>query len=170
MFTTLRNAKADIVLMKTLLPAAEQIARSEGVETPGAEHLLLASLDLDDAIAKDALLSFKVDQPALRAAINKQHQQALDSIGIVADEDAITSTLPLPGQPSGPYRSQGSLQGAFNLAVELAKSDKAAVNSGYLLLAIIEPSRGTVTRTLEQLSVDPSRLAEQTRRLLANNA
>ena len=55
MFDKLRRARADLTTMNALFPAAERIARDDGIDQPGAEHLLLAAIDLDDGIAKDAL-------------------------------------------------------------------------------------------------------------------
>ncbi len=122
MFNKLRRARADLATMNALFPAAERIARDDGVEQPGAEHLLLAALDLDD-IATSALSAVDVDRAELRAAIAVQHEEALRAIGVVADDNAITAALPPGGRPRGPYRSQGSMQTAFQRAVELARRD-----------------------------------------------
>ena len=48
MFDKLRRARADLTTMNALFPAAERIAHGDGIDQPGAEHLLLAALDLDD--------------------------------------------------------------------------------------------------------------------------
>ncbi len=169
MFNKLRRARADLATMNTLFPAAERIARDDGVEQPGAEHLLLAALDLDD-IATNALSAFDVDEVDLRAAIVVQHDEALRAIGVIADDNAITAALPTSGRPSGPYRSQGSLQTAFQHAVELAKRDSAPLNSGYLLLAVTDAEHGTVERALRHLGVDPAQLRDRTRQLLARES
>jgi ATP-dependent Clp protease ATP-binding subunit ClpA len=166
MFDKLRRARADIATMNALFPAAEHIARDDGIEQPGAEHLLLASLDLDDGIANSALSAFDVSSAEIRAAIVGQHEEALHKIGVVADDNAIAAALPASGESTGAYRAQGSLQTAFQQAVALAKRDKAALNSGYLLLAIIDAEHGTVVRTLRHLGVDPNLLRDHTRRIL----
>lgn len=85
MFEKLRRARADPATMLALFPKAEQIARADGVDEPGAEHLLLAALDLDDGIATRALDRFHVDAGSLRAAIGAQHDEALRAIGVIAD-------------------------------------------------------------------------------------
>ncbi|MCX6522212.1 MAG: Clp protease N-terminal domain-containing protein [Actinobacteria bacterium] len=165
MFDKLRRARADLATMNQLLPDAERRAREDGLELPGAEHLLLASLDLDD-IAAGVLRGFSVDGADLRAAVAGQHDEALRTIGLLADDNAIEAALPPGGQPRGPYRSQGSLQRAFQHAVELAKRDGSSVNSGHVLLAVTEAEHGTVARALGHLGVDPDLLREQTRRAL----
>ena len=166
MFNKLRRAREDLTTMNVLFPAAEQIAHDDGIDQPAVEHLLLAALDLDDGIAKDALSAVGVSSVELRAAIAWQHEDALHSIGVAADDNAITAAMPASGQPSGPYRSQGSLQEAFQRAVALAKHDKASLNSGYLLLAITDAEHGTVARALQHLSTDRTELRDQTRRRL----
>jgi len=167
MFDKLRRARADLATMNALFPAAERIARDDVIEQPGAEHLLLAAIDLDDDIARDALAGFDVDAAELRAAIVAQHDEALRAIGVVADDNAITAALPASGEPRGPYRSQGSLQTAFQQAVELAKRDKTALNSGHILLAVTDAQHGTVGRALQHLDIDPTLLRDRTLSLLA---
>lgn len=167
MFNKLRRARADLTTMNALFPAAERIARDDGIEQPGAEHLLLAALDLDDDIANNALTAVDVDPAEIRAAIVVQHDDALRAVGVIVDDNAITAALPASGQQRGPYRSQGSLQTAFQLAVELAKRDTAAVNSGYILLAVIDAEHGTVVRAFQHLGIDPTTLRERTRVLIA---
>jgi ATP-dependent Clp protease ATP-binding subunit ClpA len=168
-FEKLHRARADLATMNSLFPAAERIAREDGIEQPGAEHLLLAALDLDDDIAYNALSAFDVDPVEISAAIVGQHDEALRAIGVIADDNAITAALPASGQPSGPYRSQGSLQTAFQQAVELSKRDKAALNSGYIMLAATDAEHGTVARALQHLGVDPTLLHDRTRSLLAHS-
>ncbi|TPW12666.1 MAG: Clp domain-containing protein [Acidimicrobiaceae bacterium] len=167
MFNKLRRARADLATMNALFPAAERIARDDGIDQPGAEHLLLAVLDLDDGIAKKAMTIFQVDPAEFRAAIAGQHEEALRTIGVIADDNAIAAALPAGGQPRGLYRAQGSLQTAFQHAVALAKRDKAPLNSGHLLLAITDADHGVVARSLGHLGVDRALLRDHTRSLLA---
>ena len=166
MFNKLRRARADLSTMNSLFPSAERIARDDGIDQPGAEHLLLAALDLEDGIAKTAMNTLQLDPTELRAAIVGQHEEALRTIGVIADENAIAASLPASGQPRGLYRTQGSMQTAFQHAVALAKRDKAPLNSGYLLLALTDADHGSVARSLEHLGVDRATLRDHTRSLL----
>jgi ATP-dependent Clp protease ATP-binding subunit ClpA len=166
MFDTMRRARADLATMNAVLPAAERMARHDGIDEPGAEHLLLAALDLDDGIARRALGEFGVDAAGLRAAVAAQHEDALRSIGVIADEQALAAALPDAGQPRGVYRSQGSLQDAFQEAVAIAKRDGTRLTSGHLLLAATTPDHGTVHRALARLAIDPSLLRASTRNLM----
>ncbi len=167
MFSKLRRARADLGSMNALFLSAERIARADGIDQPGAEHLMLAALELDDGIAQAAMKACRVDADDLRAAIDDQHEEALRTIGVIADDNAIAASLPKGEQPRGPYQAQGSLQTAFQNAVALSKRDKAPLNSGYLLLAITDADHGTVARSFEHLGVDRSSLRDHTRKLLA---
>ena len=75
--------------------------------------------------------------------------------------------MPAPTQAKGPLRSQGSLQTALQRAVELAKDDGVSLGSGHLLLAVIEPERGTLAGALTRLGVDRAVLRAEVQRLLA---
>ncbi len=165
-FNKLRRAKADLATMNVLFSAAERFARADGIQSPGAEHLLLAALDLQDGLAKQALATFSVNSADLRDAIVAQHEETLRSIGVFADDNAIAAALPASRLPKGPYRAQGSQQIAFQRAVVLAREDGAPLNSAYLLLAATESEIGTVARSLEHLGVDRDQLRRQARLML----
>lgn len=166
MLKKLRRARADLTTMNVLLPAAERIAHDDGVEQPAAEHLVLAALDLDDGIARRALESSGVDGAALRRAVSEQHDEAVRAVGVIADDNAIAATLPAARAATGLYRSQGSLQTAFQRAVDLARDDGRPLMSGHVLLAALASEHGTVARSLDHLGVDRDALRERTHQLL----
>lgn len=170
MFDKLRRARADLSTMNTLFPAAERIAAGEGVDRPGAEHLLLAAFELEDGIGVEAFKTYNVTPDDLRTAIAAQHQDALLSVGVDADDEAIAAAMPAVRSSTGPYQSQGSMQTAFQRSMALAKADKAAINSGHLLLAVTEPDHGIVSRALDRLGVTKASLQQRTRQLLSNRA
>lgn len=58
---------------------------------------------------------------------------------------------------------------AFQQAVELAKSDKPALNSGHILLAVSDVEHGTGVRALQHLDIDPTLLRDRTRSPLARS-
>ena len=153
MLQALRRARADLSTMNHLFPEAERLARGDGADQPGAEHLLLAALDLDGT-ALAALGELDIDRERLARAVQEQHDEALRSIGIVADENAIDAALPVPGPPTGIYRSSPSLQQTFQRAVKLAKADKAPLQSVHILLASTENEHGTLRRAFEHLGTD----------------
>ncbi|HOF64145.1 MAG TPA: Clp protease N-terminal domain-containing protein [Dermatophilaceae bacterium] len=169
MLSSLRRARADVALMGTVLPAAEHLAQADGIPEPGAEHLLLAALDLPDGYARRAFSAVGCDVTTLPRVLRQGHDEALRAIGLRADDEAIGAAMPPPGDASGPLRAQGSLQVAFARAVSLAKADGLPVSSGHLLLAVIEPDHGTVVRALTRLGIDRASLTRETRSLLGSS-
>ncbi|MBJ7457247.1 MAG: peptidase, partial [Thermoleophilia bacterium] len=71
-----------IQTLSALLRSAEADALATGEELPGAEHLLLAALDLEDGTARRAFTAVGADAAGLRDAIAGQHADALRAIGI----------------------------------------------------------------------------------------
>ena len=167
MFNGLRRARADITTMNRLFPAAERIAHRDGADEPGAEHLLLAALDLPDGVALDVLSANGVDRDHLSDAIAGQHAEALRSVGIAADDNAIDALLPHPSdRPAGVYRSTASARALFGRATDLAKAEPAPLGSGHVLLAATELDHGTLARVFEHLGVDRALLADRIRAVL----
>lgn len=169
MLSSIRRARADIALMSTVLPAAERLAHADGIPEPGAEHLLLAALDLPDGYARRAFGGVGGDVAELPIALRQGYDEALRAIGVQADDEAIGAAMPPPGDASGPLHAQGSLQVALARAVSLAKADGLPVTSGHLLLAIIEPDHGTIARALTRLGIDRASLARETNSLLGQS-
>jgi ATP-dependent Clp protease ATP-binding subunit ClpA len=166
-FSKLRRARTDIATMKRLFPDAERLAQADGLDRPGAEHLLLAALDLDDGTALQALGEMWIDSQQLHDAVIAQYDEALRGVGITADDNAIDARLPAPPErTTGPYRSQGSMQTLFQRAVTLAKSDGSPLRSGHLLLAATESEHGALARALTHLGIDRHELHDAARRHL----
>ncbi|SHN47253.1 Clp protease N-terminal domain-containing protein [Cryptosporangium aurantiacum] len=156
---SLRTKFADMSLMKTLFTAAEQEAARTGEGPPAAEHLLLAALALPDDSGRRALGTFDRTADDVRNAIGAVHADALRSVGVEAGPDG-RGSVSTPAPPSrGPYRSTGSLQVAFQRAVELSKRDGASgIRAAHLVIAVAEPEHGTTARVMEHLGVDRAAL------------
>jgi ATP-dependent Clp protease ATP-binding subunit ClpA len=168
MFRQLRRARADVATMHRLLPAAERLAQRDGVDVPGPEHLVLAAFDLDDGTARHALADVGIDGARLHAAVVAQHADALRTVGVVADEDAIAARLPGPPErPTGVHRSTATAQAVFRRAVDVARADRSPLRSGHVLLAATEIEHGTLPRALDHLAIDRTVLAAAARRHLA---
>ena len=167
MLQRLRRARADLATMRTLLPQAERLAQSEGLARPGAEHLLLAALDLDRT-AVAALAEVGVDRHALQQALAEQHAAALRSVGVVADEDALAAALPpAPERAAGAYRSEPSQQALFQASVRRAKAERSPLRSAHVLLATLDLEHGPLPRALDHLGVDRTAVRSAAERALA---
>ncbi|MBX3098795.1 MAG: hypothetical protein KF761_04380 [Salinibacterium sp.] len=145
----LRTALKDTKLIAALLTTAENEARTTGDAEPGAEHLLIASLVVDDDSARTAL---GIDAAAARRALADVHREALAALGIESD-----STDPLPAA-SGLYRAETSLQEALRRTGVIAKHSPTGLRSAHALIAVAEREHGTSARLLMRLGVDREQL------------
>lgn len=157
--------------IKDLLTEAEREARAMGEVEPGAEHLLLAAMDLGDGTAARAMERFEVDRDRLRAAIAEHHAAALASVGVdPAAAAALAAPQPLaPPDGDGIYRSGASAQEAFRAAGALARRDRRFLGA-HVVIAVAEMEAGTSTGVLERLGVDRAALAGAARAELARGA
>jgi ATP-dependent Clp protease ATP-binding subunit ClpA len=148
---------SDMRTISTLLEGAEAEAARAGGSMPGAEHLLLAALDLPDGTARRAF-----EPGALRQAIEEQHAEALRAVGIDSDagaEDAVSVAPPTMGV----YRSSGSAQGAFQAAGKLARETRSQFVGAHVVLAITGMEHGTAIRAVRSLGIDVDALAAAAR-------
>lgn len=144
----LRTALKDVRLITLLLSAAESEARASGDSEPGAEHLLIAALELEDDSARVGL-----DRSAdeVRLALKKVHAASLQSVGIAV------STSPTKLSPvRGLYRSSGSTQDTFRRAKVLARRSHTGLRTAHVLIAAAEREHGTIPLVLNGLGVDRS--------------
>lgn len=143
--------------IKQLLTEAEREARAMGVAEPGAEHLLLAALDLPDGSARRVFERLQVAPGAVRAAIVDEQAQALVVAGFDSDRARVLST-PTPLDPptgKGVYRSAVSAQEAFQAAAAMANRDGPFKLAGaHVVAAVAGMEHGTAARVFEVLGLD----------------
>lgn len=157
---SLRTAVADTRLIAALLTTAETEARALGDAEPGAEHLLLAALLVDDPSARDVLrqVAETVDAAAVRSAIGAVHAASLATVGVTAPD--LDGALP---PATGIYRSEVSAQEVFQRARVLSRGSRAGLLSAHVLLAAAEREHGTVARVLDHLGIDRAALVAAAR-------
>ena len=148
--------------IRALLGGAERLAHEAGEAEPGAEHLLLAALALSDGTARRSFERLGADPDGLPAAIEAQHVDALQAVGI---DPGDAGRVESPAAPApGPYRSTASAQAAFRRAVELsAVPAPRRLQGAHVVAAVAEMAHGTVPRALRRMGVDPERLGAAAR-------
>ena len=151
--------------IKQLLTDAEREARAMGDAEPGAEHLLLAALDLPDGTAARVLATFGIDGERLRSAITQYHAAALAQVGI--DGAAFGTPQPIePANGSGVYRSAASAREAFGAVATMARRDRGLLGA-HVTAAIAEMEHGTAAGVLSLLGIDRHALAAASRTEIA---
>ena len=158
-----RSRLADIRTMKTLLPAAEAKAQAMGEQIPGAEHLVLAALDLEEGSARRAFERAGADPDGFAHAVAAQHAEALHSIGMDTDEEAIDAHIPAPLQPPGPLRSSVTAQQLFQEVVRRVRKERSQLYGAYIVEVAAQTEHGTTARAIRQMGVQLHRLAKAAR-------
>lgn len=154
-----KNRMYDIRFMQSLFPAAEAEAAAMGEREPGAEHLILASLEFQEGSARRVFHRVGADPDQFRAAIAEQHADALRSIGIDDGAAALDERLPPPAEgPSGFYHSAPSARQVFPEVVKLVKRDKSKLSGAYILLVASQIEHGTTARAFAAMGIDRSEL------------
>lgn len=144
--------------IRRLLGGAERLAVEMGDALPGAEHLLLAALDLPDGTARRSFERLAVDPAGLAAAIMAQHDDALRAVGVDVDSVAHLDVPASSGR--GVFRATPSGQAAFQRAVEVSGAPKPRRLLGaHVVLAVAEMEHGSAARALRLMGVDRQQLA-----------
>ena len=166
MFQRIRQRLKDMRTLHLLFTRAEHHARTQGQPQPGAEHFLLAAIDLPDGSARRAFARIGADPDALPAAIEQQYRDALAQIGIHTD-------LP-PARPvtSGPgiYRAQPSGEGLMQTLADARKGQPGPLLGAHLVALVAAMPQGVAARALNTLRVDLPALAEAARQETAWHA
>jgi hypothetical protein len=159
-FDKLRQRMHDMGTIKALCEAAERHARSDGQPEPGAEHFLLAALDLPDGSARRVLSRVGVDIEGLREAIRGQHADALQAVGLdPASLDAMGQSLPPLPPARGLYAAQPSAQALMQALAELPKHGPLV--GAHVLAVVSSLEYGVAPRALRALGVDSQTLAKE---------
>lgn len=160
-----RSRTKDVKIMGKLFPAAEEAARADGLDSAGAEYLLVAAMDLEDGSARRAFERAGLDPDGLRAAIRSQHAEALRRVGARGvDDDVLDGYLPEPTPVAGPVRTSPSAHRMFRAVLQRVKRDRSQLHSAYFVLVAAQTDQGTVARTLRHLGADRGALAAAAQR------
>lgn len=152
--TMFARKRADMRTIKALLTRAEDIARALGDREPAAEHLLLSALELPDGTARRAFERVGVQPDDVAGAVQRQYDEALAAVGIVAP-GATTEPRPLPGRRPALAGFAPSGRAAFQAAATRARGRRPPrLTAADVVAAVCEQERGTAARALAVLGVD----------------
>ena len=133
MFRQLQHRFQSMRTLSRLCTGAEAHARASGQAAPGAEHFLLAAIDLPDGSARRALESVGVAPAAVRDAIEQQYRDALRSVGL----DATLPQAPALAPPApGLYRAQPSGQEVMQTLARSRKSQGGPLLGAHVVAAV----------------------------------
>jgi hypothetical protein len=154
MLRRLKQRVTDAATLAVLCRSAEAHARQDGQSEPGAEHFLLAALDLPDGSARRAFTRIGADPDGVKSAIARQYDEALHRIGL---DPAGLAPAPEPlGAPaSGLYSAAPS---GRELVQRLAKAHRIGRSgplfAAHVVEAVAETPHGVSARALRTMGVD----------------
>jgi ATP-dependent Clp protease ATP-binding subunit ClpA len=149
MFKGIKSKLNDMSTIKRLCERAQAHALRDQQREPGAEHFLLAALDLPDGTARLAFERAGAEPDALKAAIEQQYGDALRSIGLAAKAPDELSISANPGAYQAAPSGQAVMQ-------ELAatRKDHAPLLGAHVVGVVAGMSQGVAPRALRALGVD----------------
>lgn len=153
MFEGIKSKFNNIGTIKLLCERAEAYALQDQQRDPGAEHFLLAALDLPDGTARLAFERAGVKPDALRAAIERQYADGLRAIGLKAD---LPADAPVPAN-TGIYQASASGQEIMQQLAE-TRRDHSPLLGADVVGIVAGMSHGIAARALRASGVDPDML------------
>lgn len=133
--------------MNTLLPAAERRAHEAGEARPGAEHLVLAALELPEDSARRAFTRAGADPDVFIAAVGGEVARVGTPVG----------------RSRGPLRTAPSAQRVFRRVVDLIREEKSRLYGAYIVLAAAQSDDENTTRAIRAAGIQPEELAAAAR-------
>lgn len=158
MFDRLKQNFQDMGTIKTLCEAAERIANAEQQKAPGAEHFVLAALELPDGSAVRVFAKLGVSAGSFQEALREVHRAALAAAGVSEAQirESEQSVPPLP-QAGDIYRAAPSGQAVLKGLAALRKRGVAGPLIGvYVLEVAAAMQHSTTLRAFRMLGRDPA--------------
>lgn len=160
MFQKLRQRMADTRTIAALCEAAERHANADGQTDPGAEHFMLAALDLPDGTASSAFRRLGADPRQFRDAVAQQYGDALETIGLKA---VLPPAEPVP-PGTGLYQAKASAQALVKQLSEWPRaSSKERLSGAHVIAVAASGKQGVAVRALRTIGVDLEALGKAAR-------
>lgn len=153
MFQGIKSKLNDMGVIKLLCETAEAYALKDQQREPGAEHFLLAALDLPDGAARLAFEQAGASPDDLKAAIERQYDDALRALGLKADNPAGAQM----SASTGVYHAAASGQEVMRRLTATRKG-RGPLHGAHVVSIVADMSDGVAARALRALGVDPIRL------------
>lgn len=157
MLAFIQRRLRDMGTLKSLCLRAENHALADQQRAPGAEHFLMAALDLPDGTAQRAFARLHADPAGLRRAIAHQYDEALATLGI--DPGLAGDGLEPPVKARRLYDAAASGQAVVKaLAARPRQDGDTPLLGAHVVAVVAEMQQGVAPRSLRAMGVDPATL------------
>ena len=158
MFAKIKSRLSSMSTIKSLCLHAERHALSDQQRQPGAEHFLLAALDLPDQTARQAFESVGADAATLRSAISRQYDDALQSLGIDPEVAGMNDPVAEPlATHRGLYDASASGKQIMRSLAESRQTHDPLLGA-HVVAAVATMRHGVTARALRAMGIDAERL------------
>lgn len=160
MFSAIKTRLHDMKVLRAICEGAERHALADQCRRPGAEHFMLAAIDLPDGTARLAFQQIGADPEAFRSAIQSQYAEALAGTGI--DPEWLMPD-PLPLQ-SGLYSAAPSGADVISSLSRRPKSP-GGLKGADVVAVIAAMDQGVSARALRSINADRAALRDVAERM-----
>lgn len=151
---------ADMRTITALCEAAQRHAHADGQTDPGAEHFMLAALELPDGSARNAFRRLGSDSTRFRDAVAQQYSDALHTIGLRA---VVPRPAPFARNPAL-YHAKASAEALVRQLSEWPRASARERLSGAHVIAVAAAGKqGVAVRALRSMGVDLVALGDAAR-------
>lgn len=150
-----RRRRRDIATLKGILEGAEKHASGRGDERVGAEHMLLAALDLPEDTAHQAFVAVGADSAEFAGAISAQHAQALDDVGVSPGLDPETTSAPVKRVSTFDATFEAAIQAAYR-----AHEKGGSLCGAHIVAGVCAVEHGVAARAFDAMGVSREQLSE----------
>lgn len=160
MFEGLKRRVAAIGTIKALCEGAEAHARRDGMREPGAEHFLLAALDMPDSTARLAFEKVEAEPASFEGAVRLQYDDGLRFAGVDPGVAASASQARESLPPSaGLYVAASSGQEIMQ-ALAAERRDHDPLLGAHVVAAVCRLDQGVAARALRAMGIDRAALRQ----------
>lgn len=147
-----RRRLRDVAVIKDLCRSAETHALADGQTLPGAEHFLLAALDLPDGSARRVFEELSADPAALKAAIAQQYVEPLAGLGL--GEAALAQVVEPRQASSANAIYDAAPSGQEVMQILTAERSPGALIGAAVVQAVASIPHGVAARALRAMGLE----------------
>jgi ATP-dependent Clp protease ATP-binding subunit ClpA len=157
MFSRIKSKLRDMGTIRQLCEIAEAHALQDRQQEPGAEHFLLAALDLEDGTARLAFQRTGANPEGLKRAIEHQYEAALHSVGIAVAPAANSDDVAPERSALGPYEAAPSGQEVMQALADSRQRHEPLLGAHIVAIVAAMP-HGVAARALRIMGIDAAEL------------
>lgn len=154
MFGGIRTRLESMRTIRALCQQAELHARRDAKSEPGAEHFLLAALDLPDGTARVAFAQVGANASSFEGAIAHQYDEALRHIGIEPPMVPRRGLREDPGSAGGGHYHTAASGKQVMQALAAGRKDHAPLLGAHVVAVVADMEQGVAARALRTMGVD----------------